>query len=66
MFRHAFDAGELEDLCFQFDIDYQSLRGETKDERARALVEYFRRRHALELLLERCIELRPNLPWPQL
>jgi DNA-binding NtrC family response regulator len=53
-----FDREEIEDLCFDLNIDFDSLRGEGK--KARALVAYCQRHDRLEELAARIAELRPG------
>lgn len=55
---------ELHNLCFELDINYESLSGDTIEEKARELVEYCYRRGHLIDLVERCQELRPQVEWP--
>jgi formylglycine-generating enzyme required for sulfatase activity len=61
--RTCFDESELRDLCFDIGIDYDSLRGEGKGDKARELVAYLERRGRLSELIEVCEELRPKVPW---
>ena len=53
-----FDREEIQDLCFDLDIDFDGLRGEGK--KARELVAYCRRHGRLEKLAARIAELRPE------
>ena len=53
-----FDREEIQDLCFDLDIDFDGLRGEGK--KARELVAYCRRHGRLEKLAARIAELRPG------
>jgi DNA-binding NtrC family response regulator len=53
-----FDREEIQDLCFDLDIDFDALRGEGK--KARELVAYCRRHGQLEKLAARIAELRPG------
>jgi hypothetical protein len=46
----AFSLAELEDLCFQLNIDWENLRGDVKKAKARALVQYCERRGSLKAL----------------
>ena len=58
-----FDDSELRDLCFDLGVDYESLSGQGKSDKARELVAYFERRgHTLELV-KTCRQLRPNASW---
>lgn len=61
-----FNLTELQDLCFFLNIDFQNLRGETKDEKIIALIYFLGRQKQLESLLTRCRESRPSATWPTL
>jgi hypothetical protein len=45
--REKFNDNELRDLCFELDIDYESLPGEGKAAKVRELVTYCQRRDRL-------------------
>lgn len=45
-----FDLEELRTLCFDLRVDYDSLRGEGKEAKARELLAYFQRRDQLSRL----------------
>lgn len=60
---YAFNLDDLEDLAFDLGVDWDSLRGETKGARARALVEYFVRADRLDDLLKVAKAKRPRYPW---
>jgi DNA-binding NtrC family response regulator len=55
----GFDMEEMKNLCFDLNIDFDSLRGEGK--KARELVAYCRRHGRMEDLSTRIAELRPEL-----
>jgi DNA-binding NtrC family response regulator len=55
----GFDVEEMKNLCFDLNIDFDSLRGEGK--KARELVAYCRRHGRMEDLSTRIAELRPEL-----
>ena len=59
----ALDEDELADLCFDMEIDYDSLRGESKNARVRSLILLCERSGRLDALLEQCRLMRPNLAW---
>ncbi len=59
----SFDAGELRDLCFDLEVDYDSLRGEGKAGKARELIAHLERRRRVADLLQVGREARPELPW---
>jgi len=60
-----FDQEELRTLCFQLDVDYESLPAEGKANKARELVKYFERRDAIPQLVRAGRRLRPDVPWQQ-
>jgi len=60
----AFDEEELRTLCFDLDLDYDALRGDGKDAKARELVGWHTRRGALMDLVKAVQRRRPkNLFW---
>jgi DNA-binding NtrC family response regulator len=58
MLTGKFDREEIEDLCFDLDIDFDGLRGEGK--KARSLVAYCQRHDRMKELAARIAELRPG------
>jgi predicted transcriptional regulator len=59
----CFDEGELRTLCFHLDVDYDSLPGEGKANKARELVAYLERRGRIPELVETGKQLRPDVSW---
>jgi len=59
----AFDDEELKTLCFDLGLDYDALRGDGKDARARELVTWHERRGALMALVRAVQKQRPNQFW---
>lgn len=59
-----FSDGELRDLCFDLGIDYDSLPGSGKSDKARELVAYAQRHGVMNDLLVACRRQRPNARWP--
>jgi hypothetical protein len=57
-----FDVGELRTLCFDLRIDYQSLPGEGKADKARELVAYCERHRCVAELEDKVRQLRSNAP----
>jgi tetratricopeptide (TPR) repeat protein len=57
-----FDDGELRTLCFDLGIDYQSLPGEGKADKARELVAYCDRHGRIAELEDQVRQLRSNAP----
>lgn len=63
--RDALDKGyslsELQDLCFELEIDYEDLPGEGQAAKARELVLFCKRRDLLAVLVEHVMRDRPLL-----
>ena len=59
----AFNDNELEDLCFEMDIRWESLPGETIDAKAREIIKSCERNGRLDELVGKCRGLRPHLNW---
>jgi hypothetical protein len=64
--RNHFNLGELKELCFNLQIDYEDLPGEGKSDKARELVSYCQRHGLLMSLVKQCEALRPHIPWQSL
>jgi hypothetical protein len=58
-----FNLSELRDLCFDMNVDYESLTGENKADKARELVAYCERIQIIPDLVAKCKELRPKVSW---
>jgi DNA-binding NtrC family response regulator len=58
-----FNESELRNLCFDLRVDYESLGGTGKGDKARELIGYYERRGLLHVLVEACRQRRPNLTW---
>ena len=61
-----YNLSELEELCFELDINFENLEGTTLNDKARALVLYCRRRQLLPGLLASLHQQRPDVSWPSL
>ena len=59
-----FNLGELRGLCFDLDIQYEDLPGDTRNDKARELVANCERHGRLDDLIARCEQLRPSVNWP--
>lgn len=59
-----FDLDEVRDLCFELDVQFDELAGDTLSEKARELVLFLDRRRDLPALIEACRRLRPKAGWP--
>jgi hypothetical protein len=57
-----FDEGELRTLCFDLRVDYQSLPGEGKADKARELVAYCDRHERIAELEDQVHQVRSNAP----
>lgn len=60
----GFNLNELRSLCFDLDLDYENISGETKESKVRELVMYCERRGKLPLLIDGIRKARPNLALP--
>lgn len=54
---------ELADVCFDMKVDYDSLRGDSKNAKVRELLALCERSNRLEELLGICRQIRPNIEW---
>jgi Tol biopolymer transport system component len=64
MLDRYFNEQELRSLMFGLGVDYDSLAGAGKSDKARELIGYMFRRGSLEKLLLGVNRERPNVPWP--
>ncbi len=58
-----FDEGELRTLCFDLGIDYDSLGGSGKADKARELIAYSERHHSVAELIRVAKNQRPDISW---
>jgi len=56
-----FDLEELRTLCSDLSLDYDALRGEGKEARARELIAYLQRRRQLDRLTSYIRQHRPDI-----
>lgn len=56
-----FNESELRDLCFDLDIDYDSLSGTSKSDKARELIDRLRRYQRIPALQTRLQQFRPDI-----
>lgn len=63
-----FNRDELELLCSDLGVDPENVQGieRSKEYWAQQIILHFSRRDALDDLLARCQELRPNAPWSEI
>lgn len=57
---------ELETLCFDLGVDYENLKGESKEAKARELVLHCDRTGKLTELNGLCQSIRPHIAWDEL
>lgn len=58
-----YSAGELQTLCFYLGVEYDSLPGEGKENKARELIKYLDRRGRILELIKIGKLKRPDIPW---
>jgi hypothetical protein len=58
-----FDDEELRTLCFDTDVDYDNLRGQGKEAKARELIDFMQRQGRLGDLINACRKTRPRVDW---
>lgn len=61
--NNLFDIADIKVLCFEMEIDYAQLPGETKREKVIGLIGYFENRDQVQNLWEKCKKARPNATW---
>jgi hypothetical protein len=55
------NAEELKDICFDLNIDYDSLGAEAHSGKVRELIRYCQSRNQLDTLISKVREMRPDL-----
>lgn len=63
LLTNRFSDDELQTLCFDLGIDYDSLPGTQKVGKARELIRHCERRNSLHELIEQGKQLRPDINW---
>lgn len=61
-----FDVSELQGLCFDLAIDYESLLGQGKVDKTRELIAHVTRHGRTTELLTECKKQRPNIDWSKI
>jgi hypothetical protein len=61
-----FSESEIQDLCYDLGVEYESLSGDNKNDTVRELIEHFERLVELPKLIKYCSEKRPNVPWDEI
>lgn len=59
-----FNLADIQDLCFRLNVDYESVSGEEKPSRIRALLLGLGRNGRLADLVTLAREQRPHITWP--
>jgi hypothetical protein len=60
---NAFTRSELRDVCFDMDVDYESLSGDTKGDDVRELIALCERSGRINELITMCSKRRSNVSW---
>ncbi len=60
-----FDESELRTLCFDLNVDYESLPGDGKADKAREFIRYLERRKLISDLVKVGKRLRPQASWEE-
>jgi len=58
-----FNTSELKNLCFQLQIDYESLSGNNRRDKTRELTMHCHRHGRVDELIAKCQELRSHVDW---
>ncbi len=61
-----FSEGDIKILCFDLGVDFDNLSGENKGEKIIDLIERLVRLNRILELIDRCNEMRPNIPWDEI
>lgn len=56
-----FNESEIKDVCFDLQVDYESLSGQGKSDKARELVAFFKRRGQIDELVSLLCQQRPKI-----
>lgn len=59
----VFNESELQEACFELDVDYEDLNGRNRLDKLRELITYMARRQQLVDLVTLCKAKRPRLNW---
>lgn len=60
LFTHYFTLDEIKDICFDLNINYENLPGDTISSKSRELILFCQRTNDIRSLLEKCASLRPQ------
>jgi hypothetical protein len=64
--NNCFNLEELKTLCFDLQVNYENIAGDTIDIKAKSIIEYFFRQGRLADLADYCASQRPNYDWPNI
>ena len=59
----AFSLSEMEMICADLGVDFENIKGQTKDEKALGILKHFERLDKVQLLANYCVDQRPNITW---
>ena len=61
-----FSESDIKELCFDLEIDFESLAGQSKPEKVIELITLFFRNGKIEDLIDYCSDFRPNVSWDKI
>jgi hypothetical protein len=61
--KNAFNDNDLVTLCFELDVSYDDLAGQTRERRFISLIEQLERENRINELMELCTQKRPQYVW---
>ena len=64
--EERFDDSELQTLCFDLGVKYETLSGDNLTDKVRELIEHFERLNEVPRLISYCKEWRKNVPWDEI
>lgn len=66
LFRQSFNESEIQEVSFELSIDYESLSGKNKDDKARELIRFCQRKNCQAELKNIVVKKRPHISWPEI
>ena len=63
MMERYFDLDDIDALCFDMQIDFEDLKGDTKGPKIRSLIRECEQQTRLEQLVTLCAQQRPSVDW---
>lgn len=64
--EERFDDDELQTLCYDLSVNYETLSGDNLSAKVRELIELFERLNELPRLISYCKQKRKNVPWDEI